>query len=105
MNEIDAEILIVLPLTTSELQPLDVGFFRHYKLLFYRLLEKAPLFDLHQEITSRLGVISLHSLLWDQFRAPLYNDAIRYALYSTDPLYDDEETRVIPAAVLEISLG
>lgn len=96
---------IIPPRLTDRLQPLDVGFNRQYKKFFKRIVELA----LHQgrmaEMTTRESVINLHSLIYNQFQAPVYRDMIRYAWHNTDRSYTDAEldqARVPPRMVQDI---
>lgn len=77
--------------TTDKLQPLDVFFNRQYKKFVKRLTEKALQDDILQEITSRHGIINMHSLIWNQFSSERYQDMIRNAWRNTDPNFSRDE--------------
>ena len=49
--------------TTGDLQPLDVGFFRQYKILLKRLTQAAIDESHLDDITSRSGIINMNSLV------------------------------------------
>lgn len=56
-------------------------------------------------MTTRETVINLHSLIYNQFQAPVYRDMIRYAWHNTDRSYTDAEldqARVPPRMVQDI---
>jgi hypothetical protein len=77
--------------TTATLQPLDVTFFRQYKK-FWKMISAAALhLGMVQEITSRAGVINMHSLMWDQFGSPRYRDMLLWAWRHTDPGFTHDE--------------
>lgn len=76
------------PGCTSEIQPLDVGFNRQYKLFVNRITEQAIYSQAMKRITSREGIMNMQSLVWNQFSSPAYQDLIRHAWHNLDPLYD-----------------
>ena len=84
MKQIGAEFLKIPPGTTADLQPLDVDFFRQYKLFVKRIWMELQILDRAHEVTSRADAISMHSLIWDQFQAPCYSGLIRYAWRGID---------------------
>lgn len=65
--------------TTGEVQPLDVGFFRQYKILLQRITKGALMDERVSDITNRDGVVNIISLTWNQLSADAYNDLIRSA--------------------------
>lgn len=77
--------------TTGQLQPLDVGFNRQYKQLIERVTKQALLERSISDITSRRGVVNLHSLAYNQLGAPVYRDTWRNAWHNTDPFFDRNE--------------
>lgn len=88
--------------TTGHLQPLDVTFFRQYKKFWKKIQEAALYQNMTSEITSRLGVINMHGLMWDQFHSPLYRDMLSYAWLNTDADYSaDELENGEPVAMVE----
>lgn len=91
LRERRVHTLKIPPHTTGELQPLDVNFFRQYKKFVKRIVEEALYQGMIGNVTSREGVIRMHSLIWDQFSSPSYHDMIRYAWRNTDPLFSNDE--------------
>lgn len=79
--------------STSELQPLDVGFMRQYKLFIGRLTSQAHYDNLLPNITTREGIINMQSLIWNQFNAPAYYDMIKWCWHKTDLNYESSELR------------
>lgn len=77
--------------TTSDLQPLDYNFNRQYKKLAKRIIERCAYEKMLPNITSREGLIRLHSHMWDQFSSPIYRDMQRYAWKHADQHYVDQE--------------
>ena len=96
-------------LTTRYIQPLDVNFNLQYKKFRNRVFEEAldPRSNVSLDyLTSREGIINLHSLLWNQFGSEAYTD-IRYAWHNTDPRWSVDELRRRPPVpmVNEIQFG
>ena len=81
-------LLRIPPSTTDVLQPLDVSVNRQFKRLMKRISERASQEGILRDITTRAGIINLHSLIWNQFGAPIYKDLIRYGWRHTDPDFD-----------------
>lgn len=96
LDEINIKPMIIPKLTTKHLQPLDVIFNRQYKKFVKRVLERAQYQNLLHNITSREGIIRLHSMIWDQFTSPVYRDMLRYSWYKTDLNFVQEELRMGP---------
>ena len=88
--------LIIPPHTTAVLQPLDVTFNRQYKKFAKRITEEALYARTVRNITDRDGVINMHSLIWNQFSAPAYQDLLRYAWHNTDTGFSPAELAVGP---------
>lgn len=82
---------LVPPRLTPRLQPLDIGFMRQYKKFFKRIVETALHEGRMQEMTTREAVINLHSLIYNQFQAPVYQDMFRYAWHNTDRSFTEAE--------------
>ena len=71
---------IIPPKTTKYCQPLDIYFFRQYKLFARRIEEnirhdKGNAVKLHE----RIFIFNFDSLIYNQFSAPLYQTMLRYA--------------------------
>lgn len=85
------KVLRIPPSTTAELQPLDVTFNRQYKYFYKRIEMEAVLANQTQLITSREGIINMHSLAWNQFSAFAYRDMLSLSWRHTDPDWSREE--------------
>lgn len=83
--------LTIPPHTTDIVQPLDVGFFRQLKIFIRRITEEAIVSDRIDEITSRDGIITLMSIIFNQLQAPAYRDLWRFAWRHTDANYSSDE--------------
>lgn len=106
MRSMGVKYLQIPKLTTSRLQPLDVGFNRQYKIFSNRLHQEAFYQNLIGELTTRAGILNLQSLMWNQFGSPAYRDMIRYAWHSTDPTFNREElANHSPAGVRDVQFG
>lgn len=96
LSQNKVQVLTIPKHTTSDLQPLDTTFNRQYKKFTKRIMERAAYLDLLRNITSREGIIRMHSFMWDQFSSRVYRDMIRYSWRKTDPNFVDEELRIGP---------
>ena len=79
-RELNLHTKIIPPKTTKYCQPLDVYFFRQYKLFARRIEEnirhdKGNAVRLHD----RSFIFKLHSLIYNQLSAPQYQHMRRYA--------------------------
>ena len=79
-RELNLHTKIIPPKTTKYCQPLDVYFFRHYKLFARRTEENIQ----HDEgnavkLHDRIFIFKLHSLLYNQLRAPQHQPMLCYA--------------------------
>lgn len=91
----NVEPLFLPPGTTKYLQPLDVYFFQNYKYMVKRIVEYSKTHtsicgDI--DITSRDGIIQTHSLAYNQFSCPTFNQMRQYAfqkalIRNTDPVF------------------
>lgn len=100
--------LILLPdSTTDQLQPVDLNFNRQYKKFIKRILEGAIYDRILDNVTSRAGIMNMHSLAWNQLSSPAYRDMIRHAWHNTDPDYSIDELQSRPPGrmVQEIQYG
>lgn len=88
--------MIIPERTTSDLQPLDVIFNRQYKIFVNRITEQAHYDDMIGDVTSREGIMNMHSLIWNQLSSPIYRDMIRWAWHKTDANFDNNEISHVP---------
>lgn len=77
--------------TTSKLQPLDVSFFRQYKLFVKRIFLQLNLEGRQDLVTTRQGALNMHSLVWNQFSAAPFADLIRYGWQNADIDFNQRE--------------
>lgn len=98
LNSVNSELLIIPPRTTGDLQPLDVGFNRQYKIIVKRITERARLEKTIGLLTSRAGIINLQSLVYNQLSSPAYNDIIRYSWRKADSQFNITELTRFPPA-------
>lgn len=91
LRNLGVKVLTIPKQTTAKLQPLDVSFNRQYKKFVKKLTEKAAHEGKINDVTSRNGTINLHSLIWNQFAAPIYSDLLRSGWHNTDPDYSTDE--------------
>lgn len=106
VRSVGVKPLTIPPHTTDKVQPLDVGFFRQLKLFIRRITEEAIVCGKIEEITSREGVITLMSIIYNQLQAPAYRDLFRFAWRHTDANYSsDELTNNPPANVKSIQFS
>lgn len=95
-NAPKAEVQLVPEKCTPFCQPLDTTFHRQLKILARRIFNHFELFiepfGIHPEdrITSRNGIIKLHSLMHHQLSAPIFNAMIRYSFYSSGFLEEED---------------
>lgn len=83
--------MIILERTTSEVQPLDVGFNRQYKIFVTRIVNQAHLDNMIKDVTSRDGIINMHSIIWNQFSASGYREMLAWCWHKTDPNFEPNE--------------
>jgi hypothetical protein len=90
LNQNGVRFMQIPPHTTSELQPLDISLLRQYKYFVHRIYYRLALDGRIQEATSRSGLMNIHSLVYNQFSAPLYADLIRHGWRNLDRLQPGE---------------
>lgn len=95
LRKSNVESLAIPPRATGDLQLLDVGFNRQWKILIKRVTERARL-DMIDRIIDRKGVINLQSLMFNQLSAPVYRDLIKYAWHSADRSFNRSELHRFP---------
>ena len=80
---------------------------RQYKKFVKRIIEEATQADLRDYISSREGILNMHSLVWNQFDSEAYTDMLRYAWRHTDLAYSVEElaARPVPPMVQELQFN
>lgn len=90
--------------TTGDLQPLDVIFLRQYKKFFKRVFDEALYEELESYVSSREGIVNIHSLIYNQISSENYTDMVRYSWHKTDPSFHVNEMsiRPVPRMVAEI---
>ena len=76
--------------TTGMCQPLDVYFFRQYKIFVRKIYDQKMLDSSEQEVYNRLFFIKVHSLVHNQLTAESFSPMLKYAWYKsgycvTDP--------------------
>lgn len=96
LRQYGIRVLLIPKKTTGDLQPLDITFMRQYKRFVKIVVEAAILNDMLTNVTSREGIINLHSLIWNQFGSEAYTDMLRYAWRNTDESFDNSELSVRP---------
>lgn len=69
--------------TTSLCQPLDVYFFRQYKVFVRRIYDEMMLESNEEEAQNRLFFLKLHSLIHNQFLAEAFRPMLKYAWFKS----------------------
>lgn len=67
------------PGATPLVQPLDVFFFRQWKSFVKRFSERVLIDNINVDLHHRNSIIKLHSLIHNQFSAPIFSNMIKYA--------------------------
>lgn len=96
LSDRDIFVLRIPPRTTGDLQPLDVQLFRQYKIFVKRVMEAASYEGILQQLTDRYGIMRMHSVIYNQFQAPIYRDMLLWAWRKTDPDFEQDELENSP---------
>lgn len=82
-DELNIDIHIMPKSTTRFCQPLDIYFFRQYKIIVRRIVNSARdrfLDKVHAvKPKDRLFIIKMHSIVYNQLQAPIYRPMLLYA--------------------------
>lgn len=97
--------LLIPERTTGELQPLDVGFMRQYKIFVNRVAHQALFDNMIKDISTREGIVNMHSLIWNQFNSPAYDAMHRWCWHKTDLNYNETERGELPLMVRAIQFA
>lgn len=96
LTSINSGLLMISPRTTGDLQPLDIGFNRQYKIIVKRITERARLEKIIGQLTTRTGIINLQSLVHNQLSSPAYRDIIKYSWRKVDTAFNSSEMTKYP---------
>ncbi|GAV09407.1 hypothetical protein RvY_18954 [Ramazzottius varieornatus] len=87
-EELEYEMLTIPPKVTGQIQPRDVLCFRMYKGCFKKISDFVFLHDLPDQVHHRDVISRLHSLLYQQFQPPRFENLIAEAWHKSG--YTDE---------------
>lgn len=106
LSTIGVKMMRIPKSTTDVLQPLDVNYNRQMKIFYNRIIEEAFYQNITGQVTSREGILNVHSLMHNQFSSAQYRDMIKYAWRNTDPSFDVKElTNYPPKMVNDIQFN
>lgn len=91
-----ARMLKISPKTTDP----DVNYNRQLKIFYNRIIEEGFYQNKLGQLTTREGIINIHSLIHNQIFSPKYVDMIRYAWHGTDPDFNVTELSKFPPAMV-----
>jgi len=78
----DCKRFVIPAGTTSLIQPLDRHFFIEYKLFRRKIFDRVNLDEVDLDLHTRQNVIKMHSLIYNQLQAPVFNALGQYAWFS-----------------------
>ncbi|CAL8085079.1 unnamed protein product [Orchesella dallaii] len=77
------------PRTTAIAQPLDVYFFRQWKILTKKIYDRVSLDNLTVNLKERSNIIKMQSLIHYQLSSPVFKKMIQYSWFKAGYLEDD----------------
>ncbi|GAV08722.1 hypothetical protein RvY_18376 [Ramazzottius varieornatus] len=75
-DNLEYEMLRIPPKVTGDIQPLDVLFFRMYKGFFKKISNFVILHNLPIQMHHRDVILKLHSLIYQQFQSPRFENLV-----------------------------
>ena len=81
---LNVNLKVIPPKTTGMIQPLDVFFFRPWKVYVRHISDYILLMNIDLSLKQRNNIIKLQSLVHYQFSAEKYKVMIRYAWFKAD---------------------
>ena len=85
------DLKVIPPKTTGMIQPLDVFFFRPWKVFVRYISDHIVLMDINVSLLQRNNIIKLQSLVHFQFSAERYKVMIRYAWFKAGYAVDRDD--------------
>ena len=81
-QEENLDVIKIPPGTTGECQPLDVYFFRQYKLFVRTIYDMLALQNVN-DCRDRLSILNMHSLVHNQLTASIFQPMLKYAWFKS----------------------
>ncbi|GAU90516.1 LOW QUALITY PROTEIN: hypothetical protein RvY_02922 [Ramazzottius varieornatus] len=75
-EELEDEMITILPRVTGDIQPLDRLSFRMYKDFFRKISSFIILHSLPLQVHHRYVILKMHSLVYQQFQSPRFGDLV-----------------------------